>query len=134
MRNSDLRYLFTLVKDFYCVIPSHIYPAGSVYIKAVKVRCCIATDDERKGNDHQDERLSYSHDVTLSDGWVVTDLDVDKKDFSMAKATVRVRARNAADKPVKTTLAATIAPGGYSVKTDVELAAGETREAKLAAR
>ena len=80
---------------------------------------------------YRDVSLSYSHDVTLSDGWVVTDLDVDKKDFSMAKATVRVRARNAADKPVKTTLAATIAPGGYSVRTDVELAAGETREVEV---
>ena len=80
---------------------------------------------------YRDVKILYSRDVTLSDGWVVTDLDDDSKDFSKANASVRVRARNAADTPVKATLAATVEPGGYSVKTDVEIAAGETREVEI---
>ena len=76
---------------------------------------------------YRDVNVSYRGDVWLSDGWVVTDLDVVNKDFSKAEATVRVRAHNASDKPVKAELAADV-EGGGKVSTEVELAAGETRE------
>ena len=80
---------------------------------------------------YRDVKVAYSRDVTLSDGWVVTDLDVVSKDFSRAKATVRVRAHNASDKPADAVIEATLEPGGYALKTDVKLAAGETREVEI---
>ncbi len=73
--------------------------------------------------------LSYSGDVTLANGWAVTELDVEKKDFSKAEVTVRVQAHNAANHPVTTVIAATVEPGGYKVESaPVTLEAGETRE------
>ncbi len=81
---------------------------------------------------YRDVSLSYTRDVTLSDGWVITDLDVAKKDFSQATATVRVRAHNASGQPVKTTLKATIGAGDYRIESKpVTLAAGETREVEV---
>ena len=80
---------------------------------------------------YRDVKVVYSRDVTLSDGWVVTDLDVESKNFSSAKATVRVQAHNASDKPVTASLEATLEPGGYSLKSDVSLDAGETREVEI---
>ena len=94
---------------------------------------------------YRDVHLSYSGDVWLSDGWVVTDFDVNTVGIARrairedgdgvrgapalpkAEATVRVRAHNASEKPVKATLEAALSDGG-KVSSEVELAAGETRE------
>ena len=78
---------------------------------------------------YRDVTVTYSGDVTLADGWAVTELDVARKDFSKAEVTLRVRAGNAASHPVTTVLTGTVEPGGYAVKSEpVTLAAGETRE------
>ena len=78
---------------------------------------------------YRDVTVTYSGDVTLANGWAVTELDVKKKDFSKAEVTLRAQVRNAADHPVTTVVTGTVEPGGYTVKSaPITLAAGTTSE------
>ena len=82
---------------------------------------------------YRDVTVTYSGDVTLADGWAITTLDVEKKDFSSADVTLRVRATNASAKPVTAKIEAAVTPPdststSTSVSTSVTLAAGEARE------
>lgn len=83
---------------------------------------------------YRDVFLSHSQDVTLSDGWAISELDVVKKDFSRASVELRVRARNASRKPTLVTVQGTVTPGNLQiVSTPVVLAPGETREITIGA-
>ena len=82
---------------------------------------------------YEDVYLSYSDDVTLSDSWTITDLDVENKDFSEAKITVKTVVNNPSDKEVTATVKGTIIPGDLAFESEpVTLDAGESQEITVA--
>ena len=82
---------------------------------------------------YEDVYLSYSQDVTLSDPWAITDLDVENKDFSSADITVKATVSSPSDKAVTTVVSGTITPGDLAFKSyKITLAAGETRDVTVA--
>ena len=82
---------------------------------------------------YEDVYLSYSEDVTLSDPWAITDLDVENKDFSKADITVKTIVSNPSDEEVTATVRGSITPGELTFESEpVTLAAGESREITVA--
>lgn len=78
---------------------------------------------------YEDVFLSYSDDVTLSDPWAITDLDVENKDFSKADVTVKTIVNNPSDKAVTATVKGRITPGDLPFESEpVTLAAGASQE------
>ncbi len=80
-----------------------------------------------------DVYLSYTQDVQMLDPWVVTELDVENRDFSKAKLTVKTELSNPSDKAVETVVSGVIEPAGLTFESEpVALAAGEIKEVTLA--
>lgn len=78
---------------------------------------------------YEDVYVSYSDNVTLSDPWALTDLDVEHKDFSKADVTLNTRINNPSDKAVTAVVRGTITPGNIPFESKpLTLAAGETKE------
>ncbi len=81
---------------------------------------------------YRDVRTDETGDVTMSDGWAVTDLDVERRDFSKAKVSLRTRLSNASGHACRVVVKASVAPGGLAVDSKpFELAPGETREVEV---
>ncbi len=79
-----------------------------------------------------DVTIAYTDDVTISDAWAVTDLDVKTRDFSKASVTIRAKLTNAGKQIVQGTLQGTLLPGGLEMGyAAVTLKPGETREVTL---
>ena len=77
--------------------------------------------------------LSYTQEVQLLDPWIVTELDVENRDFSKAKLTVKSALSNPSDQAVTTVVSGAVDPSGLSFESEpVTLAAGETKEVTLA--
>ncbi|GAA6396522.1 discoidin domain-containing protein [Solibaculum mannosilyticum] len=77
---------------------------------------------------YNDVCISYSQDVQVVDPWMITDLDVENKDFSKADLTLKTEVTNSKDEAVTATVTGVIQPSGITVSQEVELASGETKE------
>lgn len=78
---------------------------------------------------YEDVYLSYSQDLTLSDPWAITDLDIEHKDFSKSDVTLKTRVSNPSDKAVTAVVKGIITPGNIPFESDpVTLAAGQFKD------
>ena len=81
---------------------------------------------------YNDVFISYTQDVQLRDPWIITDLDVENKDFSKAKLTVKTILQNESSTPKSIIVKGMIQPGNINFESPVELQGHEIREVTVA--
>lgn len=82
---------------------------------------------------YNDVYLSYTQDVRILNPWIVTELDVENKDFSKARLSVRTELHNAAQTPRSITVKGRIQPGNSRFESPpFTLKGNETREVTVA--
>ena len=77
--------------------------------------------------------ISYTQDVQVRDPWIITDLDLENKDFSKANLTVKTILQNASTTAQNIVVKGTIQPGNISFESaPITLQGNETREVTVA--
>ncbi|MDF2539050.1 MAG: glycoside hydrolase family 2, candidate beta-glycosidase [Herbinix sp.] len=81
-----------------------------------------------------DVYLNYTEEAIITDPWIITELDVQNKDFSKAALTVKTGIRNTKNEPVNVVVQGVITPGDITFTSEaIELKPGEERDVTVAA-
>ena len=82
---------------------------------------------------YNDVYISYTQDVQIRDPWIITDLDVENKDFSKAELSVRTELHNSSNEPREVVVKGVIQPGNLTFESQsFTLKANEIREVTVA--
>lgn len=82
---------------------------------------------------YNDVYLSYTQNVRIMNPWIVTDLDIENKDFSKARLTVKTELHNAAFTSQEVVVRGRIMPADIVFESDpITLKGNETREITIA--
>jgi beta-galactosidase/beta-glucuronidase len=67
---------------------------------------------------YNDVFISYTQEVQLRDPWIITDLNIEEKDFSKAALTVKTELYNAGDELCEVVVSGVIQPGNYTFECE----------------
>jgi hypothetical protein len=82
---------------------------------------------------YNDVFISYTQEIQITDPWIITDLDVENKDFSKAELTVKTELHNSSNEIREIIVKGVIQPGNRTFESEPFLLKGkETREVTAA--